>query len=271
MTSGGRARLCRNACIASFLSCALALPVWAQAENPWVDPPAKLSPVEPAPSAPPVPVAPPPATPAPVEAPPPAPRAEQASPPTDVAVPAPAPALAPPASAGVTEAPRPSVEEPQKKAGDQATVRRGPLPTPPEVTLGLKAELVTFAFLDFWSAPNAVTLKEMPSFYGEDVMFHGRHMSVQEVLKGKRRFARRWPEREYKPRRESMQIACDAQAEICNVRTVVDFMAASSKRRKRSEGTTTLDLGISFAEGRPIIASENSQVIARGVGIADDE
>ncbi len=103
MTSGGRPRLCRIACIASFLSCAPALPVWAQVESPWVDPPATLSPVEPVPPSPPASVAPAPATPAPVEAAPPAPRAGQASPPADVAVPAPTPPVTPPASAGVTE------------------------------------------------------------------------------------------------------------------------------------------------------------------------
>jgi hypothetical protein len=130
---------------------------------------------------------------------------------------------------------------------------------------------VTLDYLAFWSASNAETLAQMPSFYGREVIFHGRRMSVRALMNDKRRFARRWPERSYQPRHETIRVACDTREELCNVRAIVDFVAESPRRGKRSQGATTLALDISFAEGRPIIVTETSRVIGRGAGEPDDE
>jgi hypothetical protein len=111
----------------------------------------------------------------------------------------------------------------------------------------------------------------MQNFYGREVVFHGERMDSRAVIKAKRRFAQRWPDREYKPRPETMRIGCDASAELCKVRTVVDFVAANERRGVLSEGTHTLSLDILFVDGRATIAAENSRVIARGIGTTDDE
>ena len=66
-----------------------------------------------------------------------------------------------------------------------------------------------------------------------------------------------------------MRIACDVAAEMCNLRTIVNFVAASPERRRRSQGAITLALDISFADGLPIIVNESSRVIARGAADSD--
>jgi len=153
--------------------------------------------------------------------------------------------------------------------GNQGNVRSSRLPAPPEITLGLRAEQLALDYLSFWSAPNAVTLARMPAFYGPEVVFHGQRMSIKALMEDKRRFARRWPDRQYQPRRDTMRIACDVAAEMCNLRTIVNFVAASPQRGRRSQGAITLALDISFADGLPIIVNESSRVIARGAADGD--
>jgi hypothetical protein len=249
---------------------AVTLPVSAQAETPWVDPPANLA-------TPPVPV-----TPSPSQAPQEQRSSEGATTPEIVKssplseqVSPPAATLEQPKAARPTQAAKetaPGSPEPvPSKASPNGTSRSSGPPTPPEITLGLKAEQITLAFLEAWSAPNPTTFSEMPTFYGREVVFHGQRMDSKAVMKAKRRFAQRWPDREYKPRPEAMRIGCDARAELCKVRTVVDFVAANGRRGVLSEGTHTMSLDILFVDGRAMIAAENSRVIARGLGTADDE
>ncbi|MET0531629.1 MAG: hypothetical protein ABW003_25415 [Microvirga sp.] len=70
-----------------------------------------------------------------------------------------------------------------------------------------------------------------------------------------------------------MRISCDAAAEICSLRTIVNFVAASPKRRERSRGAITLALDIRFVDGLPVIVNEASRVIFRSAaaGVADDQ
>jgi hypothetical protein len=88
-------------------------------------------------------------------------------------------------------------------------------------------------------------------------------MSARALFEEKRRFVRRWPVRDYQPRMDSMRTVCDPAPPICTVRTVVDFTASSPERGRRSQGSSLLQLGISFASGEPLIVFENSQVTSR--------
>ena len=165
---------------------------------------------------------------------------------------------------------QPRDSRPSMDGGNQGNVRSSRLPSPPEITLGLvQPQQLALDYLSFWLVPNAVTLARMPAFYGPEVVFHGQRMSIKALMEDKRRFARRWPDRQYQPRRETMRIACDVAAEMCNLRTIVNFVAASPERRRRSQGAITLALDISFADGLPIIVNESSRVIARGAADGD--
>ncbi len=102
-----------------------------------------------------------------------------------------------------------------------------------------------------------------PRFYGSQVRFHGRTMSLSALMAEKRRFARRWPERRYEPQGEP-RVSCNAATQSCLVRTIHAFSAASPGRGARSQGVAELMLTVSFAGGRPIIVEETSRVLRRG-------
>jgi hypothetical protein len=89
-------------------------------------------------------------------------------------------------------------------------------------------------------------------------------VSVRRLVQEKRRFARRWPERNYRPHENTMKVACEPTGQVCTVHTMFDFMAANPKRNRRTEGVGALQLVVSFADDRPIITAENSLVLRQG-------
>jgi hypothetical protein len=196
----------------------------AQSNQPWIDPPADL------------------AVPRSEDGP-----ADKATPPADAAAPVPS-----------APSPRPSTSTPPAVAGR--------LLQEPATVLAVReraAEDLARRYLDFWSAPNEVALETTPDFYAGRVAFHGRMLSIGALLDEKRRFVRRWPERRYRHRPGTARVACQPTGESCTVRSLFDFAAASSARGKRSQGTASLELVMSFEGDRPVIASENSLVRSR--------
>jgi hypothetical protein len=125
---------------------------------------------------------------------------------------------------------------------------------------------LAYAYLALWSAPNRVTLASASSFYGPTVTFHGTTRTIGSVLAEKRRFAERWPDRNYRHRPETTQVACEGDGDRCTVRSSFDFDAGNPRQRQRALGIGEHELVVSFASGTPVIESENSRVIRRGHG-----
>jgi hypothetical protein len=153
-------------------------------------------------------------------------------------------------------APRPAPREP--------SVAERPAPERPAANLGRAAQRLALDYLDFWSASNAEALESVPDFYASRVEFHGRSMSARALFEEKRRFVRRWPERSYNPRSDSMRVSCAPAAEVCTVRTLFDFQASNPQTGRRSAGTGQLELVVALAGSAPVIVSETSSVMQRG-------
>jgi hypothetical protein len=242
----------------------------AQSDRPWVDPPS--GPSEPAqvpqttlprPS-----VDPPPETTAAPIAPTPPQPATRSQPSAQGQV---APPSAP-APAPITQAPQPA----------PASESRSAPPVPPPVRLArpetpppeaparrqlAEAQDLALTYLDYWSAPNAVTLDATPDFYGPRVQFHGRALSARELFRQKQRFVQRWPERSYTVRPDTLRTACAPASETCTVHAVFDFIAVNPARGRRSTGSATLELVVDVSGPRPVIVAETSRIVSRG-GVA---
>jgi hypothetical protein len=124
------------------------------------------------------------------------------------------------------------------------------------------ARELAISYLASWST-NPVTLESTLEFYAPRVAFHGRMISARALFQQKRRFARRWPERQYHHRPETIQVACDPEGDVCTVRSIIDFVAANPRARRRSQGSASFELVVSFTGERPVIVSENSLVRPR--------
>jgi hypothetical protein len=125
------------------------------------------------------------------------------------------------------------------------------------------ARVLAERYLELWSASNDRTLQATPAFYGSQVMFHGRPMSFAALLAEKRRFVQRWPDRKYRYQPGAMAIKCEPNGRSCIVRSTFKFDAANAKLGRRSRGVGTHELVVNLAGDRPVIVSENSQVLER--------
>jgi hypothetical protein len=125
------------------------------------------------------------------------------------------------------------------------------------------AQTLAVKYLNLWSASNRQALQTTPEFYGSRVLFHGKRMSFGQLLAEKRRFAQRWPDRDYRYRPETLNVRCSPGTNTCRVRSAFDFEAVNSKRDERSRGVGTHELVVSFAGERPVIISETSRVLSR--------
>jgi hypothetical protein len=115
------------------------------------------------------------------------------------------------------------------------------------------------SYLGYWSLPNLLAMPAMPTFYESRVVFHGRTMSARALYDEKLRFVRRWPQRRYVPRRETMRTSCSG--DVCVVRTAFDFTAANPRVGRRSRGTGLLELRVRLVGERFLIFGERSQVV----------
>jgi len=185
------------------------------------------------------------------------------SPPPQAATPAPAPATpvvkpdAPPSR---------QAEPPPSAAPSAPAVAAQPLKDPDADKRSARASVAkNFAidYLESWSASNDVALEATAAFYAPRVLFHGREVSMQRLFNEKRRFARRWPERDYRPRPDAMGTVCNPAGEVCTVHAVFDFTASHPKRRRVSQGTGALQLIVHFIGDKPVIVAEHSTLLGQ--------
>jgi hypothetical protein len=199
--------------------------------------------------------------------------------------PAPRPGAEPAPMAGAEREPQAGPAEPGRDGpvatsamrapppGDAAAMGRIAPPQPARPAAAVTYQLtprekaardLAFSYLDLWSAPNPVTLAAAASFYGEQVLFHGRVRDFGSVLAEKRRFAQRWPDRAYRYRRETTQVACESGGVRCTVWSLFDFAAGNPDQGRRSRGIGEHELVVSFLSHKPVIVSETSRVLRRG-------
>jgi hypothetical protein len=236
----------------------------AQTGRPWVDPPGEgaAAPSQaPEPQAP-EPVRPAPAAPSQAASPPlPAPAtppAQTAQPQTPVVRPdAPAtrqaqqPEAAPPAPAPATPAPVTTARPKQDPTDDKREARAA------------TAKRFAIDYLDSWSAPNDTALESTAAFYAPRVLFHGREVTMKRLFDEKRRFVKRWPERDYRPREDGIGTTGNPAGEICTVHAVFDYTATHPRRRRVSQGTGALQLVVHFIGDKPVIVAEHSTLLGQ--------
>ncbi len=234
----------------------------AQAARPWVDPPAASgappqAPEPSKPSSPPAEPTPPPqaAAPAPIPAPTPAPI--PAAPPVQSAQPS-APVIKP--------EPAPTRQAEQPREAPAPAVAAQPTKDPETGKQAARASVARDFALDYlnsWSASNDAALEATAAFYAPRILFHGREVSMKRLFEEKRRFVRRWPERDYRPRQDGVGTTCNPAGEVCTVHAVFDFTASHPKRRRVSQGTGALQLVVHFIGDKPVIVAEHSTLLGQ--------
>ena len=115
--------------------------------------------------------------------------------------------------------------------------------------------------LESWSLSNSRLLARLPALYAARVKYYGKSRSRSQVLRDKRGFFDRWPDRNYRPRRHTLVVACEANR--CRVSGLVDWSAYSSRRNASSTGLAKFVYDLNITDGRVSIFGETGSVIKR--------
>jgi len=135
-------------------------------------------------------------------------------------------------------------------------------PAPKTTTAALEPEAKEFVLsLEAkWSRPNEEALAGLDQIYDDEVMYFGKKSSKEEVIKEKRAFARKFPEREYKPK-EPISVWCSEG--ICTVRGLLDFRSVDPIAKIMSEGVASFEYQLILSGGAVKIILEAGEVLKR--------
>lgn len=135
----------------------------------------------------------------------------------------------------------------------------------PSLSGGLEERTAAIArqYLAAWSAERDGAADAVPYVYGPTVRFYGRTYTQAQLADAKRRMVRLWPVRRYAHRPGTMRITCNPAQLRCAAQSTIDYEVSNPARGRAARGSTTLDLGISFAGPRPVILYESGRVRGR--------
>lgn len=136
--------------------------------------------------------------------------------------------------------------------------------TPPaHTTTGMRQQASTFmdAYFRHFSGPDV--LDQFARDYASHIDYYGNVVGREVVMHEKTRFVQRWPQRNYRPRPESIKTLCDEEDgdKLCLVTGLVDFACESPERHATSQGVARFRAAIWFGSDGPQIVGESSEVI----------
>lgn len=134
----------------------------------------------------------------------------------------------------------------------------------PSLTLEVMAQRFFIDLQASWSQPNQQALTELRSVYPPSLWYYGRILSVDEVMKEKIAFAKRWENRDYKVSPGTVRANCNG-SDFCTIIGIIQWRAYSPQRNVLSTGLAEVELGVRFTRGGPLILDEKSRVLQRQV------
>lgn len=102
------------------------------------------------------------------------------------------------------------------------------------------------------------SLQVVANLYAGTVSYYGKLRSLGEVLADKRDYFKRWPERAYRIRNDSLMVTCANGA--CMVSGIYDWVVRSIPRNKQAQGAARFNYTISLGSN-PKIISEAGNVV----------
>lgn len=112
-------------------------------------------------------------------------------------------------------------------------------------------------YLRVWSNDAGTSIGAVPYIYGPRVRFYGRNYSQGDLMAEKRRAVARWPVRDYHHRPGTLRVICNQRTRKCAARSIIDYSVANPARGTSARGSSSFDLGISFAGPQPVILYES--------------
>ena len=111
-----------------------------------------------------------------------------------------------------------------------------------------------------FSSPDV--LSKFQQDYAGYIDYYGKVVNRATVMREKASFVHRWPQRDYRPRQDSLVVSCMNETErLCVVTGLVDFECRSPERHAASTGVARFNAAIMFDGDDARIVGEDSKVL----------
>jgi hypothetical protein len=144
-------------------------------------------------------------------------------------------------------------------AAPEATPPASPAPLTPE----RQAELTVYRLT---AIENSGSPNDLSPYYSDTINYYGKPTAKSGVVADKIRFMRRWPNRSYTIRPESLIVACDIMR--CTADGMIDFDVSNAGKRSTGTASFTYHMRMKHNNSEPsdfLVIAENSTVISRTV------
>jgi hypothetical protein len=121
------------------------------------------------------------------------------------------------------------------------------------------------------SAQATESVETVRTHYSDTIFYYGKYLSKAAVIQQYQTFVERWPQGDYQVRPNSIDVECFPGSQVCNVKAIIDWVAISRPRGKKSEGESSWSLGLLKQGGSFVITSVNGTVLKRRISNVGDE
>jgi hypothetical protein len=157
--------------------------------------------------------------------------------------------------------------EQQLEAPIQTVAPAAPEVTPPASSAPLTPERqAKLTVYNLTAIENSGSLNDLSPYYSDTINYYGKPTAKSGVVADKVRFMRRWPNRRYTIRPESLTVACDIMR--CTADGVIDFDVSNSEKRSTGTASFTYHMRMKHNNSESsdlLVIAENSTVISRTV------
>lgn len=153
--------------------------------------------------------------------------------------------------------------EQQAEAPSQTVTPVAPEVTPPaspaSLTIEYQAEFLLYYLTAVESRGN---VDDLSHYYSDTINYYGKPTAKSGVVADKIKFMRRWPNRKYTIRPESLTIACDILR--CTADGVIDFDVSNAGKRSTGTASFTYHLVTRLNDsGPPLLVTAENSIVAR--------
>jgi hypothetical protein len=161
----------------------------------------------------------------------------------------------------------PSTPEQRVEAPLQTVTPVAPEVTPPASPVPLTpARQAAFVVYYLTTVENRGDVDDLSAYYSDIINYYGKPTAKSDVVADKMRFMRRWPNRKYTIRPQSLTVACDIMR--CTVDGMIDFDVSNAGKRSIGAASFTYHMLMKHNNSEPpdlLVTAENSIVVRRTV------
>jgi hypothetical protein len=99
--------------------------------------------------------------------------------------------------------------------------------------------------------------------FGAEIRYYGKVVPLSQVVQDKRSYLNRWPQRSYTLKPDTMKIECDNARSTCLLTGELDYDVRDPRASRKSSGSATYELRVTFSQAGPKVVEENGRTLAR--------